>query len=120
MICNRNLGQYTFTSHDLPAEMVVMPENTGDLLICVTPKPLTKKVLREVHPLPEVDDTPAQLTCTKDIKKLDGTSGFWQIPLAKTSNNFSNSIWMVLFQQPTFHLESQIAEVNESNTDRSR
>ena len=65
--------------------MVVVPKKSGSIRICVDLKPLNESVLREVHPLPKVDDTLAQLAGAKVFSKLDANSGFWQIPLAKES-----------------------------------
>ena len=48
-------------------------------------KHLNQSVLREYRPLPNVDDTLAQLAGAKKFTKLDANCGFWQIPLAKTS-----------------------------------
>ena len=48
-------------------------------------KPLNKSVLREVYPLPKVDETLAQLAGARIFSKLDVNSGFWQIPLSKPS-----------------------------------
>ena len=45
----------------------------------------TQSVLREVHPLPKVDDTLAQLSGANVFSKLDANSGFWQIPLSQPS-----------------------------------
>ena len=67
------------------AGMVVVPKKSGSIRICVDLKPLNESVLREVHPLPKVDDTLAQLTGAKVFTKLDANSGFWQIPLSVTS-----------------------------------
>ena len=67
------------------AGMVVVPKKSGSIRICVDLKPLNESVLREVHPLPKVDDTLAQLAGAKIFSKLDANSGFWQIPLAKES-----------------------------------
>ena len=67
------------------AGMVVAPKKSGAVRICVDLKPLNKSVLREVHPLPRVDDTLAQLTGAKLFSKLDANSGFWQIPLSPSS-----------------------------------
>ena len=53
--------------------------------ICVDLKPQNHSVLREVHPLPKVDDTLAQLAGAKLFSKLDANSGFWQIPLSPSS-----------------------------------
>ena len=45
------------------AGMVVVPKKSGSIRICVDLKPLNECVLREVHPIPKVDDTLAQLAC---------------------------------------------------------
>ena len=67
------------------AGMVVVPKKSGSIRICVDLKPLNESVLREVHPLPKVDETLAQLPGAQVFSKLDANSGFWQIPLAKES-----------------------------------
>jgi len=56
-------------------------------------------VAREVHPMPKVDTTLAQLSRAV-FSKLDANSGFWQIPLvdeSKTLDYFHCSIWKILF-----------------------
>lgn len=67
------------------AGMVVVPKRSGDIRICVDLKPLNESVLREVHPIPKVDDILAQLAGAKIFSKLDANSGFWQIPLSDQS-----------------------------------
>ena len=67
------------------ARMVVVPKKEGAIRICVDLKPLNESVLMEVHLLPKVDETPAQLAGAKIFSKLDTNSGFWQIPHAKKS-----------------------------------
>lgn len=67
------------------AGMVVVPKKSGTVRICVDLKPLNQNVLREVHPLPKVDETLAQLPGARIFSKLDANSGFWQILLAKPS-----------------------------------
>ena len=62
-----------------------MPKRSGAVRICVDLKPLNESVLREVHPIPTVDDTLAQLSGASVFTKLDANSGFWQIPLDKKS-----------------------------------
>jgi len=42
--------------------MVVVPKGSGAIQICVDLKPLNEYVLREVHPMPKLDTTPAQLS----------------------------------------------------------
>ena len=67
------------------AGMVVVPKRNGSIRICVDLKPLNENVMREVHPLPKVDDILAQMSGARIFSKLDANSGFWQIPLAKES-----------------------------------
>ena len=74
------------------AGMVVVPKRDGSVRICVDLKPLNTNVLREVHPLPKVDDTLAQLSGARVFSKLDANSGFWQIPLAEDSRHMTTFI----------------------------
>ena len=67
------------------AGMVVVAKQDGTVRICMDLKPLNAHVLCEAHPLPKVDDVLAQLAGAKIFSKLDTNSGFWQIPLAKSS-----------------------------------
>ena len=67
------------------AGMVVVPKKNGSVRICVDLKLLNSSVLREIHPLPTVDDVLAQLSGAKMFSKLDANSGFWQIPLTEES-----------------------------------
>ena len=67
------------------AGLVVVPKKNGKVRLCVDMQPLNKHVLREVHPLPKVDETLAQLSGAKFFSKLDANSGFWQIPLSERS-----------------------------------
>ena len=63
--------------------MVVVQKKSGAVRICVDLKPLNTSILREIRPLPKVDDTLAQLTGAKVFTNLDANSGFWQIPSRK-------------------------------------
>jgi len=59
------------------------PKKSGAIRICVDLKKLNESVLREVHPMPKVDETLALLAGATIFSKLDANSGFRQIPLAK-------------------------------------
>ena len=72
--------------------MAVVPKKEGAIRICVDMKKLNESVLREVHPLPDVNETLAQLSGAKVFSKLDANSGFWQIPLAKESRYLTTFI----------------------------
>ena len=67
------------------AGMVVAQKPNGAIRICVDLKPLNESALREVYPLPRVDEILAQLSGSRVFSKLDANSGFWQIPLAPSS-----------------------------------
>ena len=67
------------------AGMVAVPKKSGAIRICVDLKRLNQNVLREVHPLPKVDNTLAQLSGATIFGKLDANSGFWQIPISAKS-----------------------------------
>jgi len=65
--------------------MVAVSKKSGAIRICVNLKRLNQNVLREVHPLPKIDNTLAQLSGATIFSKLDANSGFWQIPLSAKS-----------------------------------
>ena len=67
------------------AGMVVVPKKNGSVRICVDLKMLNENVLREIHPLPKVDETLALLSGATCFSKIDANSGFWQIPLSTDS-----------------------------------
>ena len=69
------------------AGMVVVPKPSGAVRICVDYRPLNESVLREVHPLPKVDATLAQLAGATIFSKVDANCGFWQIPLSEASQS---------------------------------
>ena len=58
------------------AGMVVVPKKNGKVHICVDLKPLNESVIREVHPLPKVDETLAQLTGAKVSQNATPTAAF--------------------------------------------
>ena len=74
------------------AGMVIVPKKSGDVRICVDLTALNDSVLREVHPIPKVDETLAQLAGAKLFSKLDANSGFWQIPLAPESRDLTTFV----------------------------
>ena len=52
------------------AGMVMVPKKSGSIRICVDLKPLNDSVLREVYPIPKVDDILAQLAGAKVFSKF--------------------------------------------------
>ena len=91
------------------AGMVVALKKSGAVQICVDLKPLNQSVLREVHPLPKVDDTLAQLAGAKLFSKLDPNSGFWQIllpPASRLLTTFITPSWRYCFNKLPFGISS--------------
>ena len=74
------------------AGMVVVPKKSGSVRICVDFRLLNDNVLREVHPLPKVDETLAQLAGGTVFSKLDANCWYWQIPLEESSRHLTTFI----------------------------
>ena len=94
--------------------MVVVPKKSGEY-VYVNLKRLHESVLREVHSLPNVDKTIAQLTSAKCCSKLDANSGFRQTPLAKSS-----SVHSLLPPANTVSINCPLAFLVPQSTSRSR
>ena len=74
------------------AGVVVVPKKDGSVCICVDFRQLNESVLREVHPLPKVEDTLAQLHGAVMFSKVDANCGFWQVPLDDSSKPLTTFI----------------------------
>ena len=56
--------------------MVVLPKSSGAVRICIELRPLNEGALRELLPVPTVDETLAQLSGATAFSKVDTNSGF--------------------------------------------
>ena len=74
------------------AGMVVVPKKSGAIRICVDYRALNENVLREVHPLPTVEENLSKLAGATVFSKLDCNSGFWQVPLEESSRDLTTFI----------------------------
>ena len=63
----------------------MVTKKSGGVRICVDLKPLNESVLREVHPIPTVEEAFARQTGATMFSKLDANCGFWQILLSPES-----------------------------------
>ncbi len=83
----QKLGVISKVSEPTPwcVGMVIVTKPPGKLRVCVDLKLINENVMREVHPLPKVDSTLAQMAGAKVFTKLDTNSGFWQVPLSEES-----------------------------------
>ena len=70
---------------DWCAGMVVVQKKSGNVRICVDMKPLNENVLREIHPMPHVDDTLAQLAGAQNLMPILGFSKYPWNPAADIS-----------------------------------
>ena len=105
------------------ASMVVVPKKGGESVhICVDLEHLNDSVLREVHPIPKVDEMLAQLAGAKVFSILDANSGFWQIPLEEESPHYTTFIspfGRYMFNIINFLLVSHVPQ-NSSKEDLGR
>ena len=87
LIRMESMGVISKVSDPTPwcAGMVVVPKKNRSVRICVNLKPLNQSVLREVHPIPRVDEALAQLAGASAFSKLDANCRFWKIPLSPES-----------------------------------
>ena len=67
-------------------------KETHKVRIWVDLTKLNESVMREKHDLPSVDQTLGRLAGANMFTKLDANSGFWQIPLAPTSQELTTFI----------------------------
>ena len=107
----QQLGVISKVSEPTPwcAGMVIVTKPSGKLHVCVDLKPLNENVMREVHPLPKVDSTLAQMAGAKVFTKLDTNSGFWQVPLSQESRlltTFLTPIGRFCFNKLPFGINS--------------
>ncbi|GBM80485.1 Transposon Ty3-G Gag-Pol polyprotein [Araneus ventricosus] len=68
------------------APVVIVPKSDSNVRICVDLVELNKNAMRELHPLPKAEYTLNLFVGAKMFSKLNANSGFWQIPLEKSSS----------------------------------
>ena len=78
------------------AGMVVAPKKSGAIRICVDLKPLNEEVWREIHPIPRVDDTLAQMAGAKILSQQWVLADTTVLKVA-VINHIRNSLWSLLF-----------------------
>ena len=65
--------------------VAVEKPKTGQLRVCLDPRPLNKAVQREHFMLPTIEDITTRLAGATIFSKLDANHGYWQIPLDEES-----------------------------------
>ncbi|CAF4441806.1 unnamed protein product, partial [Rotaria magnacalcarata] len=69
------------------APITLQPKKDGSLRFCVDFRELNAVTVRDVYPIPRIDDTLDQLQHAKYFSSMDLRSGFWQIELDPTSRD---------------------------------
>lgn len=62
--------------------LVLAPKKNGELRPCIDYRQLNLKTVKDVYPLPRIDDTLDALHGAKYFTCLDLKSGYWQVPIA--------------------------------------
>ncbi|UYV73868.1 K02A2.6-like [Cordylochernes scorpioides] len=96
--------------------MVLVAKPSGKLRICVDFSILNQNIQREIHPIPVVEHTLAQLKGAKLFTKLDANSGFWQIPLSSESSaltTFITPFGRFRFKRLPFGLEGTLCHMDD-------
>lgn len=84
-----------------PTQWRAVPKPSAAVRICAHYCQLNKAVLWEVHPLPKVDATLAQLAGATIFTKMDANCGFWQISLSEESPSLTT--FMTPFRRYAFN-----------------
>ncbi|CAM2704951.1 unnamed protein product [Rotaria socialis] len=74
-------GIIELASGPYTAPVTLQSKKDGSLRFCVDFRQLNSVTVRDVYPIPRIDDTLDQLQATKYFTSLDLKSGFWQIEL---------------------------------------
>lgn len=69
------------------APITLQPKKDGSLRFCVDFRGLNSVTIRDVYPIPRIDDTFDQLQHVKYFTSMNLRSGFWQVELDETSRD---------------------------------
>jgi len=78
----RDLGVIEPSSAEWAFPVVLVPKPDGTMRFCVDYRQLNEMTVRDVYPLPRMDDCIDFLGDAKVFSTLDCNSGYWQIPVA--------------------------------------
>jgi len=77
-----DLGGIEYSSAESAFPVVLVPKPDGTMRSCVDYRQLNEVTVRDVYPLPRMDDCVDLLGDAKVFSTLDCNSGYWQIPVA--------------------------------------
>ncbi|KAL9954928.1 hypothetical protein ACROYT_G042516 [Oculina patagonica] len=73
------------------SQFVVAVKKSGDLRVCIDPKPLNAALKRERYQIPVIDDMLPDLADARVFTKVDLASTFWQLELDDESSRLTTS-----------------------------
>ncbi len=71
------------------SSMVIATKKSGDLRLCIDPRPLNKALRRETLQMPVLDELLPELTQAKVFSTVDLRSGFWHCTLNEKSSSLT-------------------------------
>ena len=82
-----DLGIIEPSSGPYAAPITLQPKKDGSCRFCIDFRQLNSVTIRDVYPIPRIDDTLDQLQHAKYFSSMDLRSGFWQIELDASSRD---------------------------------
>ena len=74
---------------DWVSNIVTVTKPSGDLRICIDPKPLNQALKWERYPIPIIDDVLPDLAKAKMFTKADAKNGYWHVLLEEESSKLT-------------------------------
>ncbi|CAH8491041.1 unnamed protein product [Dicrocoelium dendriticum] len=71
---------------DWVSQVAIITKKSGDLRVCIDPKPLNAALRREYFTLPTLDDVLPELSKARLFTKVDLASAFWHVQLDEESS----------------------------------
>ena len=71
---------------DWVSQMAVQIKKSGDIRLCIDPRPLNEALKKEQFLLPTLDDVLPELSKSRIFTKLDLSNGYWHVPLDEISS----------------------------------
>ena len=74
---------------DWVSNLVIATKSSGDVRLCLDPKPLNTALKRERYPLPVIEDVLPDLAKAKLFTKVDARNGYWHVQLDEESSKLT-------------------------------
>ena len=74
---------------DWVSSMAIAAKKSGELRICIDPRPLNKELRREDYHLPRLDDVLPDLSKARIVVTMDLRAGYWNGKLDDESSNLT-------------------------------